>query len=135
MSVVMHAPGGRRARRGRAKDPREGIVGKPGWGFMIFGVIGSFGVAALAAVAMLVMAAASSRSPSSTVSLLVEGSSHPSVVAEDDATRLRRAVAILDRCPDLRPMVRTMTTDGVLDRNEFTDLVSAAEASGCSTAG
>jgi len=135
MSMVIHASRIRRSRRGRSKNPREGIVGKPGWGFMIIGAIGAFGVAALAAVTMLVMAASSSRSPSRTVSVLVEGSSHPSVVAEDDSTRLRRAVAILDRCPDLRPMVRRMTTDGVLDRDEFTRLVSGAKSSGCGTKG
>lgn len=125
MNTVIIGRSPRRRPRSRMRNPREGIVPKPGIGGMI--TIAIVGVLGFVLAGMIVFFGSVLDQET-----FLDRMDRPSMVEDSSLSanaRLRATVRMVDACPSLRPMARAMIADRDLSEAEFGILSS--RAAGC----
>lgn len=127
-AVVM---GRRRSTRRRSSNPREGMVSKPGWGFLTFAMCATVGVGILAIVVMMIIAAMPDSSAKEVLQPPTAAEARRTTELVEESKRLMAASSIVQRCPELRGLARSLTKDRVFDVRELVVLEGVAARKGC----
>jgi len=125
MSTIVIGGTRRRRSRNRRRNPREGIVPKPGQGAMIAVLLLGIAAAILAAIILNFAPMMAATAPRTGVAMVRAGTE------VDRSALLGRAARMVEACPSLRPMARSMISDRDLSPDEFASLVAASRRTGC----